>query len=702
MIKYLSIGFVILLMTSLVCGQEEEIKSYALKDSLVVEAERVSKFPIYNSIAAKVPISIQQTPASVEVVTSATFSSQNGIVLGDALKNISGVNIQSNFGTTDYFLIRGFDSLTNGLVLTDGTAEPEVSFYNLYNVQRIEVLKGPSAFLYGGNPLSGAVNLVRKKPMFVNFSRFSGSYGNYATFRGTADLNVYKPSMNLAFRLNALYQESDNYRDNKSNDNKSINPALTLRIGNRSILTANYEYVRSSYRPDSGLPLLFQSEGGIIPDVPRTNSYQSPVDQSEQQISRVQIDFNTKINDFISIQSRTYFTDLDWVSKGTLIDGAFQTSPSNTSVNRFLLELRDRQKLLGNQLEALFSFETGSIEHKLLTGYEVSRLTDDFTLLASLLPGIDLFNPVETFDPRIPLFPLQGEKGDARSTVYAPYFVDKISFLDRCIVFAGGRYDVINFDEKINMTERSYKKFSPMFGFGYSPIHSISFYGNAGKAFAPPSSRVIGDRKPEESTQFEGGVKKRLFENKLNATLAFYQLEKDNIAIPDDNGVTQQIGSQRSRGIEFQVMAKPHRNMVALFSYAYTDAELTEFGELSIVGFDQSFNPIFLVIDRSGNKPAFVPNHILNLWVTQEFRNGVGIGAGGRYLSSQYISEDNAFEIDSYLLIDATVFYNYKGMRLGLNFKNLTNKEYEMRGFGSGSVIPANPRSLYLSADWSI
>ena len=241
-----------------------------------------------------------------------------------------------------------------------------------------------------------------------------------------------------------------------------------------------------------------------------------------------------------------------------------------------------------------------------------------------------------------------------------------------------------------------------MFGFGYSPMNSLSFYGNVGKAFAPPSTRVVGDREPEESSQFEVGVKKQLFENKMTATLAYYHLEKDNIAIPDDNGVTQQTGNQRSKGIELEIMATPKNNMVALFSYAYTDAKLTEFREQLVIGIDENFNPVLLTLDHSGNTPAFVPKHILNLWVTQEFINGFGIGAGGRYISNQYISENNDFELDSYIIIDATVFYNYKGARLGLNFKNVTNQKYELRGFASGSVIPANPRSIYFSAEWSM
>lgn len=701
MIRFLMMSCFLLFTISFAFAQEEVYRFYTLKDSLVVIGERESRIPTYNSIAAKVPISLHRTPASVGIVTNSMFASQDGVVLSDALKNISGVNIQSNLGVHDYFLIRGFDSLNNGLVLTDGTREPEATFYNLYNIQRIEVLKGPSAFLYGGNPLSGTVNLVQKKPLFTNFSRFSGSYGNYATFRGTADLNLYQPSLNAAFRVNALYQESESYRDNKDNDNVSVNPAATIRFGNRSALTLSFEYVRSSYQPDSGLPLLFQETSISIPDVPRTNSYQSQIDQSEQQIYRTQIEFNSKINDSFSIQNKTYFTDLEWISRGTLLSRAVPNSTGSANVERLFLDLRDRQKFFGNQLEGILSFKTGTIEHTLLTGFEINRLSDVYKLNAALIPPIDLVDPVESFDPSVPPFTFQTDRADVGTTMYAPYFVDTFSFLERCMVFVGGRYDVIDTDEELSESSRNYKKFSPMFGFGYSPSNTLSFYGNIGKAFAPPSSRIIGDRKPEESIQYEVGVKKQLLNRKLNATLAFFHLEKDNIAIPDDNGVTKHSGSQRSKGVEFDIMVTPNRNMTGFLSYAYTDAELTEFREVIAVGFEAG-NIIYAPVDRSGNIPAFVPKHILNLWITQEFRNGVGIGAGGRYVSDQFISESNNFQIESYLVIDASVFYRFNGVKFGLNFKNLMDQEYEMRGFGSGSVIPANPRSIYCSAEWSL
>jgi len=107
-------------------------------------------------------------------------------------------------------------------------------------------------------------------------------------------------------------------------------------------------------------------------------------------------------------------------------------------------------------------------------------------------------------------------------------------------------------------------------------------------------------------------------------------------------------------------------------------------------------------VDRSGNTPAFAPQHILNLWATRTFKNGFGIGGGPRYVSDQFISEDNVFKIDRYLTWDAAVFYDLDRCRFSLNFKNLTDREYETRGFGSTSVLPADPFAVYAGVDFRL
>jgi TonB-dependent siderophore receptor len=675
-------------------AQDDIKKSYVSKDTVVVIGERITPIPTSNTIATKLPISLRQTPASVGVVTSALIENQGAIVVGDALRNVSGVNAQTGFGVFDYFMIRGFESVTSGLVLTDGAAEPEITFYNLYNVERVEVLKGPGAFLYGANPLSGTVNLVRKQPIFKNFLHAGSSYGRFDSYRSTADLGLADAGGRVAFRLNALWQDSRSYRDDKDNENLSINPALTWRLSEKTSLTANFERVKSKYKPDTGLPL-FNNQ---LPDVPRTQSYQLPSDISDQKILRGRLDFETRFSESFTLRNKFYYTDLDWQSNGTLLLGAFPT-PFGTVVGRALNALDDRQKLAGNQLEAVLRFNTGSVRHQILAGVEVNRLGDKFTLgVVQQLSPITLVNPVETTTSVTPS-PFMAT--DARSITYAPYALNQISFSEKLQATFGGRFDAIDYEDTRTLflqgspvpasANRNYKKFSPMLGLVYAPRANVSFYANAGKAFGPPSTLVVGNVEAEESTQRELGVKAQFFNGRLYATMAAYNLKKNNLTISSSSSLAFLAGKQKSRGVELELMAEPVRQWQTFVAYAFTEPELTEF-------IDQIDGVQTVQIDRSGNVPAFAPKHILNVWTNKTFDNRLGVGLGGRYLSEQFIDEDNAYKIDDIFTLDAMLYYQIGNWRWSLNVKNLTDTEYETRGFSlfySASVLPGNPRAIY-------
>ncbi|HKV10875.1 MAG TPA: TonB-dependent receptor, partial [Thermoanaerobaculia bacterium] len=675
--------------------EEEPVATY--EDVLFVE-ESLPYVPDSNTVATKIPVPLKETPASVGVVSAPLLSEQGATVLGDALRNVSGVNVQTQSGVADYFVVRGFDSIANGLVMVDGASEPEISFYQLYNIERVEVLKGPGGFLYGANPIAATVNMVREQPEPGSSFALGLSGGDYGTFGGTVDWNASSTDGAFGFRLNGLWQESDGYRENTPSDVKAVNPAFSWRLGENSLLNVNLEFIDSSYSPDSGIPIVTTftfrppfpipiPSGSAIADVPRTESYQSPFDRSEQETRRAQVDYERAISDRLTLRNKTYYRQLEWLSDGTILNGVLPGfSVGADQVIRTLVLLDDTQEFFGNQLEAVYRLETGSVKHQLLGGVEIGRFDDEFTLDFALLPLINLVDPVETAQG-FQRFPNQA--ADAQTQVIAPYVVDQIRLSDRFQVLAGARFDAISYEDEVSGTDRDYSRLSPSLGIVYSPTESLSLYANAGQAFAPPSSRVVGDRKPEESTQYEIGAKGEVWGGKLQTTLALYELERENVAIPDLTGVTAQTGTQRSRGVELEIAAEPWKGLRTLFSYAYTDAELTRFSEIVQTG-----PTTFQIFDRSGNRPSFAPEHIANLWVSKRFGK-FGVGAGGRYLSEQFIAEDNAFELDSTATLDASLSYDLGDFDLNLHLKNLTDEEYFTRGFGNTSVIPAPGFSVY-------
>ena len=686
--------FAALGLNSLFAQEREPEKSYSSRDTVHVFAERDMSIPLTSTTATKLEAPLRLTPASVGVVHRALFENQEAVVMGDALRNVSGVNSQTGFGVFDYFSIRGFESISNGLVLTNGAPEPEVTFYNLYNVERVEVLKGPSAFLYGGNPLSGTINLVRKGPQFENFFFATTGYGKFQSYRSTADLSLAHRASGVAFRLNGLWQDSEGFRDGKKNSNVSLNPALLWQPNERLALEVNYERIDSEYHSDAGLPIF----NGAQVLVPRTRSYQSPFDISDQLLSRARFDLSYLASKHVTVRNKFYHTLLDWESNGTLFNFTLPNAAGSLDIYRSLTLLDDRQKLFGNQFEMLFNFQTGNVAHKLVTGFEVTRLADDFTFDVAFLPTIDVFNPQEfaqpgQFDPRQALIPGQSLVAQARHTTLAPYFADQIALSEHVHLLLGGRFDKIDYEEKNTRTERNDEQFSPMAGLTFAPTNNFSLYANYGRAFAPPSTLVLGERKAEASTQYEIGFKRRYYDGRLHTTLALYDLKKENIAIPNATGVLKEVGDQRSRGVELEVAVQASRDLQLFMNYAYNDAELTQFGEFALVLTQQG--PVPQYFDRSGNAPAFAPKHLMNLWANQEFDFGLGIGLGARYISEQFIAEDNAFVIDNVLTLDGLLYFDFGPCRLNVNFKNLTNREYFTRGFGTTSVIPANPFAVY-------
>ena len=690
----------LLLVASPALGHGAPQQAQAAEQEINVEATEfifvegsLPWIPNSNTIVSKLPLSLDLTPNNVGLVTRALFEQQHALVLGNALANVSNVNVQPGFGVHDYFILRGFDSLSSGLILTDGAPEPEATFYQLYNVELVEVIKGPAGFLYGSNPLAGAVNLVRKQPLGLTGVQAGVGVGSFSTREGNLDLYTGRSGAPLFARFNGMVRDDEGYRDGKGGRTFGLNPALTWNFsGNRS-LNLNLEVLSSDYAPEAGIPLLF----GSVPDINLHNSYNSTLDRSEQDVVRLQADYQGSLGRNVTFRNKFYVRKLDWLSDGTLLNGAFPDAVGGLSVFRTLIQLDDRQTIVGNQAEAVFSFETGSVGHSLLTGVEASRTADDFDLGVSILSPVDLFAPV---DPGFPPFPLadQAASGRPRTRILAPYAIDQITVSNRVQLLAGARFDIVDFEDELTGRSRQDNELSPMFGGVWLPHADVSLYGNYSRSFSPPSPRVFGQLEPELSRQVEVGAKLRFLDGRGRATVAVYSLERDNIAIPDDNGFTQQAGNQRSRGFELELAAEPGAGVRAVASYSYNDSELTRFSE-RVTQFTQ-LGPVGVTIDRSGNRPAFAPEHLLNVWASKSLAGNLMLGFGARYTGTQFIAEDNAFAIPDALVLGASAAYDWAGGRISLNVQNLTDRAYFVRGFGAQSVTPSSPAAVFVRLDY--
>jgi iron complex outermembrane recepter protein len=655
------------------------------QETIAVEAE-LPALPPSSTALMRLPIPVKELPVTVSVVPARLSHDQAAFVLTDALRNASGVNVAPGFGVFDFFTVRGFDSLSSGLILSDGVAEPESTFYPLYNVRQVEVLKGPASFLYGGNPLAGAVQIVRKQAGAGRFGQASLTYGRFGTFEATADGNAATSDGRLAFRLNGAWQGTDSYRDLENGRIAAVNPTVAWRPDDKTRVNLSFEYVSSEWPPDAGIPFVGES-GSTLAPVPRTTSYQSPFDASVQDATRFRFDAERQLGGGFTLRNRLYYTRLDWDSDGTLVNGAFPLQDGRSYVFRTLVLLDDRQKLFGDQFELSASFRTGKVAHTLLGGFECSQLSDRFTQDVALLSPIDMLAPVEPPGPSTPVtIPGFGLAGDSRALVVAPYVVDRFTLSKRWQAYAGARLDHIDFEDEPSRTDRNDTRVSPLLGLVFTPTSALSLHVSGGTAFAPPSSQVLGPREPETSRSVEAGAKVQFLGGKAFVGGTVYAVQREDIAIPDSTGLFKQTGDQRSRGFELDASAEPARGFVTYLSYALTDAELTEFSEAVNTG-----QGVF-VLDRSGNTPAFAPRHVVNVWLSKEFGGGLGLAAGLRGVSDQFAGEDNRYTLDGYVTLDAAVSYKVGRTRFAVNLKNLTGTEYETRGgFGGVSAVPGRP-----------
>lgn len=658
------------------------------REELLVEG--VAELVPPTTTIAKLPLPTRLLPATIDVIGAPLLEQQDAHVLGDALRDAAGVGIHTESGAADFFLLRGLDSETSAQVMTDGAPEPVTTFYQLYNADRVEVLKGPASFLYGGNPLAGAVNIVRKQPLADEFVEAAAEGGSFGTRQGTVDSNWSGQDGRLGLRLNGLWQATDGWRDGRGGREWGVNPVFAWRPQDTgSSLVVSFERLEDHFNPDAGLPLL----GNQVAGVPASRSYQSPFDRSDQALSRFQIDWEGKAGAF-TLHDKAYYRELSWLSDGTLLDGVFPDAAGRLQVARSLVLLDDRQQFWGNQLEASAEARTGPLTHHLLGGLELARRGDDFTLDVGALPSIDLLAPVET--ARGPVFLLPGESsaGDTRTEIVAPYLLDHVAVTERLLLLLGGRFDHLDYRDRATGTVRHDSQLSPMAGVTWSPAGAAgpALYANAGRGFAPPSTRVVGPARPETGSQLEAGAKSDLAGGRLRATLAAYQLTRRNEAIPNADGFSEQTGSQRTRGVELSLLAHRLAGFDVVFSYAYESAVFTRFAESVLVGFEP---PTFVTVDRTGNTPPLAPAQIANVWLSRRLPAGLELGAGGRYVSRQFIAADNAFAIPAAFTADAALALPLGPLKARVEVKNLTNTRTFTRGLGTTSVIPASGVAVY-------
>jgi iron complex outermembrane recepter protein len=654
---------------------------------LVVTGEQDGYSVPNASTATRTDTPLRDIPQSIQVIPQQVLKDQQVTRISDAVRNVSGVTPQKGYGdATDFYTIRGFNSsrtLRNGFnvrAARGGTS----TFTSPSSVERVEVLKGPASVLYGQLEPGGLVNLVTKKPLSDPYYAAEFTAGSYSFYSPSIDISGPVTSdKKLLYRLNASYQNFGSFIDFVNGENLSVVPVISYQIGDRTDLTFEYEYSRSEQVFNDGLPI-----DPISFELPISRNLNNPDDTFDNTTNSLNLALEHGFNDNITI--RTAF-GASFSEGRTLAYRLFDFNPETNEVLRAFRDSPDYGNDYSWQTDLIAKFDTGTVKHELLAGFELAFNRSGFDTRDSEDAFINVLDPA--YDTPIPPA-FSSFKGENTSNIVGLYLQDQITLLPNLKLLVGGRYDFARAESDLTQqfvgeatsssSDEFYSEaFSPRVGLVYQPIAPISLYASYSRSFLPNNARTFGGEiiEPTRGTQFEVGVKADL--GRLSATLAAYEITKTNILTNDlaNPNFSVGIGEVRSRGIELDISGEilPGWNIIA--SSFINDAVVTKN--------NQDTN--FPIDDTLVN----APRHGASLWTSYEIQagdlQGLGFGVGVFFIGDREAELPNDLVLPSYVRADASIFYKRDSWRVGLNFKNISDTRYYESSQNSGLIYPGTP-----------
>ena len=626
---------------------------------------------------------IIETPFSVQVIPQAIIRDRQSKDVKDAIGNVSGVtyngDVQSRSGGT--FSIRGFSgvaTLRDGFRqfgIGEGQTQPVSEIANL---EQVEVLKGPASILYGAIEPGGLINLISKKPLSQQFYEVEVQGGSRNLISPRFDVSgPLTADGKVLYRVNGLYQSINSVRNLTQPDQKTfIAPTIAWKVGDKTDLSISAEYIDSNRPADFGLPAV----GTSVANVPRDRITTEPSDRVSNQSLNIgygidhQFSDNWKLRNAFRYASNRYGFDV--------VALPLSFDETTNTVNRFFATQDARTTDYTFQTNLTGEFATGDVKHKLLVGADYVRREGRLFSSLGAPTTLDLFNPVYgVVKPNKADLP--GFGGTTTSGNSFGFFVqDQVDVFKNVKLLAGVRYDTLSqnitnipgVSTQPGETSLTASALTPRLGVLYQFNDRLSAYGSYSQSFTPNTGTTSSGvaLEPQRGKGYEIGVKSDFLDGKLFATLAYFDISKQNVPATDPTNPLFSIatGEQRSQGIEFDISGEPTPGLKLIASYAYTDAKVAANLDPTLVG----------------KKLFGVPEHAASFWATYELQQGelkgLGFGAGLNFKGDRQGDLENTFRLGSYLTADAAIFYKKDDWRFALNFKNIGDVKYVESGFG--------------------
>ena len=660
------------------------------QEPIIVEGKREEYGARATSTATKTHTDIKDVPQALTVISEKQIEDQQLRSIADLLYFVPGATPGAGESNRDQFTLRGNNTTAD--LFVDGIRDDVQYFRDFYNIERVEVLRGSNAMIFGRGGGGGIVNRVTKRSSLTPFRDLALSGDSEGGVRLTADVD--QPlAPGVGVRINGMFEDGDSFRHHVELERWGLNPSLGVLAGSATRFDFGFEHFQDRRTTDRGIP----SDG----DLPLEGFDSIFFGDPELSFAKANVDVGTfavqhELGEGLTLRNRTLLGDYDKFYQNVYPNSAVLPPDADNPEPGVRLNAynsrNDRQNLF-SQTDLIWENRLGGIDQTLLFGFELGRqksrnLRQSGTILGS--NRVPLSDP--TVDAEVIFAPTPGDADNrVRATIAAAYVQDQIRFSPMFELVAGLRFD--SFKLEVDDLRGAGAEFSrtdelisPRLGLIFKPQPNLSLYASYSRSYLPQSGDQFGSLspttealKPERFDNYEVGAKWEPIPGLL-ATAAIYQLDRTNTTAPDPANPGQLLltGAQRSRGLELGLERSISDRWQVSAGYALQDAEITETTASA----------------PAGREVPQVPRHSFSLWNRYDLSDRLGLGLGIIARSKSYASISNQVTLPGYARFDAAAFYEVSpGIELQLNVENLFNADYFPTAHNDNNIAPGAPRS---------
>lgn len=659
------------------------------------------------STGTKTDTPLIDIPQAITVITEERAQDQHAVDVGKALQYVPGVIVAQGEGNRDQIVIRGQNTTADFFV--DGVRDDVQYFRDLYNVDRLEVLKGPNAMIFGRGGGGGVVNRVTKKAG-EDVREGTAWVGSFDSYRATADVGA-RVSNDFAVRLNGVYEDSGSFRNGVDLERYGINPTVFFRPEENTRVWLSYEYFKDERTADRGLPSLETvPPGGIRHPYPGSIKafFGDPdLSVSDFEGQNVTATIEHKFSADLKIRNHTYYGDFDKFYQNVFASSAVNPATGTYTASAYNNTLiRDT---LVNQTDVTYEFDGGWYGHTLVVGTEFSRQNShSFRFDGTFPAGGNTGIPADDPTIGVPvLFTTAANDNKTNLTTSSVYVQDQFDITKYFQVIGGVRFDRFDVDATNLLASTDFGRvddvWSPRVGVVVKPIDGLSLYASYSKSFLPYSGDQFTSLdgttetlEPEEFENHEIGFKWEVAP-RLMLQAALYRLNRENTRVPSAvAGLVVQTGSSRVEGGEIELVGNITDEWEIAAGYARTFGEIT-----SAQG--GGTNPL-TAIDAGTSLPN-VPEDLFTLWNKYQFTPMFAAGIGVIHRSEMFTSLGSKSavgvytpptELPSFTRIDAALYFTLtENLDAQLNVENIFDEKYYASAHNDNNISPGSPRAFY-------